>query len=112
MKSLVLAFSLALPVASAVAMEAKVVWQDPTCAYFVVQEVDGKRYRMHRLVGGEPVRLGDTVQGEAKALGEVQLVKVGQPVPSKTYFVSHSEDLKMLVRYAPFECHSKWTAKK
>jgi hypothetical protein len=89
--------------------QAKAVWVDPSCKYFIADL--GGEFGFYYWRAGEPPREGDVMEGDVKAAGSVELVNKTSGGSNAVVAMAISPTVHSLIHSSPVECKRRWQTK-
>ena len=92
--------------APAIAAEAKVVWSDPSCQYFIADL--GGKFGMYNWRAGAAPKEGDLMQGDTEAGGLAELTNVTQQGKNMAIAMAISPTIHSLIHSSPVDCERRW----
>ena len=111
MHRFVLAAALAASVISAPATgaQAKVVWVDASCQYFIADL--GGEFAIYNWRAGATPREGDVIEGDTEGGGLVELTNATQQGKNTVIAMAISPTVHSLVHSSPVHCERRWRSK-
>jgi hypothetical protein len=94
---------------SAFAEEGKVVWNDPSCMYFMAQLSDG--FGSYNVREGALPSEGDVLEGPLKAEGAQKLVNKASGAAITAIPMALAARLHPLIHSSPAQCNRRFTNK-
>ena len=94
---------------SAFAEEGKVVWNDPSCMYFMAQLDDG--FGSYNVREGKLPEEGDVVEGGLKSEGAQHLVNKASGASLTAIPMALAPKLRPLIHSSPAQCYRRFTNK-
>ena len=91
----------------AIASEAKVVWVDASCQYFIADL--GGEFGMYNWRSGAAPKEGDLLQGDTEAAGLTELTNATQQGKNGVITMAISPTIHSLVNSSPVDCKRRWT---
>ena len=88
------------------AAEAKAVWVDPSCRYFIADL--GGEFGFYHWRAGAPPREGDIMEGDVRAEGFVELANKTSGGKSDVMAMALSPTVHSLIHSSPVECKRRW----
>ena len=98
----------ALP-ACALAEEAKAVWVDASCRYFIA-DLKGE-FGFYHWTDGEAPHEGDVLDGDVRAPGRVEVVNRTSGGKNGVVAMALSPTVHSLIHSSPAECKRRWQGK-
>jgi hypothetical protein len=95
--------------APAFAEEGKVVWNDPSCMYFMAQLDEG--FGSYNVREGKLPEEGDVVEGGLKSEGAQQLVNKASGASLTVIPMALAPKLRPLIHSSPAQCYRRFTNK-
>src|SRR5690349_22041395 len=92
--------------AALVAAEAKAVWVDASCRYFVADL--GGEFGFYNWVAGMAPNEGDVLEGELRAEGVTELANKSSGGKNSVVVFALSPTVRSLVQSAPADCKRRW----
>ena len=108
MHRVMLAAALAASVVSAPAAgpQAKVVWVDASCQYFIADL--GGRFAIYNWRAGVAPREGDVMEGDTEGGGLVELTNATQKGTNAVITMAISPTIRSLIHSSPVQCERRW----
>jgi hypothetical protein len=92
---------------SSFADQAKVVWVDPSCSYFIAQL--GEEYGIYQWRAGSAPNEGDVMEGKLTAEGSIEEIKNTTNGGANTVIpVALSPTLRSLINSSPVQCKKRF----
>jgi hypothetical protein len=91
------------PAASA---QAKVVWVDPSCQYFIVHL--GEQFAIYNWRAGTAPSEGDVMEGDMTGQGMIELANTTQGGKNSVITMALSPTLRSLIHSAPVQCKRRF----
>jgi hypothetical protein len=109
MRSALLSLILAASGIPALAADAKAVWVDPSCRYFIADL--GGEFGFYNWRSGEPPNEGDIMEGDVRAEGPAELVNKTRGGSNTVIAMALSPTVHSLIYSSPVECKRRWQSK-
>ena len=91
---------------TALADEAKVVWSDPSCSYFIAQL--GEEFGIYNWRSGADPEEGDVISGPLTQEGTLTLTNATKGGSNTVILVGISPRLKSLINQSPVYCKKRF----
>jgi hypothetical protein len=91
------------------AAEAKTVWVDPSCRFFIADL--GGEFGFYNWRSGDPPGEGDVMEGELRAAGLVELVNKTKGGANGVIAMALSPTVRSLIYSSPVDCKRRWENK-
>jgi hypothetical protein len=101
---LVASATLSQPAASAA--QAKVVWVDPSCQYFIAHL--GEQFAIYNWRAGTAPNEGDVMEGDMTGQGLIELANTTQGGKNSVITMALSPTLRSLIHSSPVQCKRRF----